>query len=105
MSIPGTRDFHHGLLGSNAKPSDLVIYEYALETLQMVLGTLTASLAERVRSAVAQMIVAVARASGELVGGTGPKVSEYEKACIAQISEALSLGKSRSTASTLAEVS
>ena len=91
-------------LGSNAKPLDLVTYEYALETLQMVLGALTPGLAERVRTAVAQMGVAVARVSGERIGGTGAKVSDYERACIAQIREALSLGESSSAASTLAEV-
>ena len=92
-------------LVSNAKPSDLVFYEYALETLRMTLGTLTPSLADKVRTAIARMIVAVAKASGERLAGTGPKVSPHEKACIKQISETLFLSDSESAASILAEVS
>lgn len=92
-------------LVSHAKPSDLVVYEYALETLQMILGAVTPSLADRLRAAVAQSIVAVARASGEGIGGTGPKVTSHELACIKHISETLSLSGSESAASILAEIS
>jgi hypothetical protein len=80
-----------GTLLSHAKASDLVIYEYALETLSGVLALLSESLAERVRTAIARMIVAVAQASGKGVLGAGSKVSPEERACIGQIDRTLSL--------------
>jgi hypothetical protein len=92
-------------LVTNAKPCDLVFYEYALETLRITLGVLTPSLAERVRAAVARMIVAVAKASGEGIGGTGPKISPQERACIEVIDETLSLSETEPAAAVLAEVS
>ncbi len=98
---------HRGVLGTlvtNAKPCDLIFYEYALETLRGALGMLTPSLAESVRAAVARMIVAVAKASGEGIGGTGPKISPQERACIEAINETLSLSESESAAAVLAEV-
>jgi len=93
-----------GTLVANAKPCDLVFYEYALETLRITLGVLTPGLAEQVRAAVARMIVAVAKASGEGFGGTGPKISPQERACIEVINEILSLSESESAAAVLAEV-
>ena len=57
--------------------------------------------AERVRSAVAHMIVAVARASGEGLFGSGAKVSSEEKACIDWIVSELDLHKSQTAAARL----
>lgn len=91
-------------LVAHAKPCDLVFYEYALETLRLSLGILTPSLAENVRAAVARMIVAVAKASGEEIGGTGPKISPQERACIEVINETLSLSDADSAAAVLTEV-
>jgi hypothetical protein len=90
-------------LVANAKPSDLVFYEYALETLRLVLDTLAPSLAEKVRAAVARTIVAVAKASGEGIGGGGQKISPHERDCIEFIDTTLSLSQSESAAAILAE--
>jgi len=79
-----------GTLVSGAKPCDLVIYEYALETL---------------RQAMAEgMIVVVAEASGEGLLGTGPKVSPQEEACIKQIDSVLSLSDSTAAAAVLTDL-
>jgi hypothetical protein len=85
---------HRRVLGamlSHARPSDLVIYEYALEALAQVLPLLAAPLAEQLRTAIARMVVAVAEASGKGILGTGTKISEFEKSCIEQIDRVLSL--------------
>lgn len=88
-----------------AKPSDLVIYEFALETLKLALATVTAGLAERIRVTVAQTIVAVAKASGEGLGGSGPKVTPQERFCIDDIGEALQLSAAPRAAAILGELS
>jgi hypothetical protein len=106
---PGSAEMtreHRRLLGTlltNAKPSDRVIYEYAIETLRQLLGELAPPVAEQVRVAVARMIVAVARSSGERWLGTGPKIGPEERACIAQIAVQLSLAASAATAAILKE--
>jgi hypothetical protein len=76
---------------ASAKAPDRVIYAYALETLRDFLTLAAPTFAAEVRTAVARMIVAVARASGEGLFGTGPKVSGEERACVAQIVASLSL--------------
>lgn len=91
-------------LVTHAKPCDLVFYEYALETLRLALDVVTPSLAEKVRTAVARMIVAVAKASGEGIGGMGPKISPQEKSCIETINRTLSLTETEPAADVLAEV-
>ena len=90
-----------GTLLTQAKPPDLVIYEYALDTLKGLLPLLTPALAAGVRDAIAKMIVAVAQASGEGILGTGQKVSPEERACITQIDHELSLSASASSAKIL----
>ncbi len=80
-----------GTLLGPAKPLDLVIYEYALETLQGLLPLLTPTLADQVRAAIARMVVAVAEASGEGLLGAGERISPEERACIAQIDRELAL--------------
>jgi hypothetical protein len=95
---------HKRVLGSllaSGKPSDLVVYEYALETLREFLTLATPPLAERVRTAVAHMIVAVAQAAGKGLFGTGTKISPEEKSCIGQISRELSLQASPAAAAIL----
>lgn len=91
-------------LVSHAKPCDLVFYEYSLETIRLALEMLTPSLAESVRAAIARMIVAVAKASGEGIGGTGPKVSDQERRCIEAIDKTLLLSETKLAADVLAEV-
>jgi len=93
-----------GTLVSGAKPCDLVIYEYALETLRQAMAEVTAPLAEKLRIAVARMIVVVAEASGEGLLGTGPKVSPQEEACIKQIDSVLSLSDSTAAAAVLTDL-
>jgi hypothetical protein len=93
-----------GTLVSHAKPSDLVIYEYALETLKDLLLEIATQIAEKVRAAVARMIVAVAQASGEGFLGTGPKISPEENACIMEITNKLSLQTTPASAAILKAV-
>jgi hypothetical protein len=90
-----------GSLLTHAKPPDLVIYEYALETLKGVLPLLSPALGDKVRTAIARMIVAVAHASGEGFLGTGERISPEERACIAQIDRELSLSASPRAAEAL----
>ena len=90
-----------GALISHARPSDLVVYEYALETLKELLPLLSPAVADTVRAAIARMIVAVARASGEAYLGTGEKISPEERACIAQIDRELALSGSPQAAEAL----
>ena len=88
---------HRRLLGtllSHVKPSDRVFYEYALETLRMFLETASESVADPIRSAVARMIVAVAKASGDGILGTGQKISREEERAIKRIADILDLRKS-----------
>jgi hypothetical protein len=90
-------------LVANAKPSDLVVYEYALETLRLAFDTLAPSLAEKLRTVVAQTIVTVAKASGEGLGGSGQKVSPHERECIEMIDTTLALSETSSAAAVLTE--
>jgi hypothetical protein len=91
-----------GTLLTSAKPADVVIYDYALETLREFLAAATVPLAERIRTAVAHMIVAVAQAAGKgWFGGAGQKVSLEEKSCIGQIAKELSLQTSPKAAALL----
>ena len=83
-----------GTLLTQARPPDLVIYEYALETLKGLLPLLIPALADRIRAAIATMVVAAAEASGKGIFGTGEKISAEERACIAQIERELSLSTS-----------
>lgn len=93
-----------GSLLSQAKAPDLVIYEYALETVKAVLPQLSPALAEQVRTAIARMVVAVAQASGEGFLGTGEKISPEERACIGHIDRELSLAASPRAAEILKAV-
>ncbi len=86
---------------THAKPSDLVIYEYAIETLRQSFEVLNPILADEVRTAVAQMVVAVARASGEGILGTGEKVSREERDCIAFLDRELALSSASHAADIL----
>lgn len=90
-----------GTLIKDARPADRIIYEYALEALRSFLDSATPDLALTTRVAVAQMIVAVARASGKGPLGSGPKVSDEERACIRQIDEALELSQAEPAADVL----
>ncbi len=91
-----------GTLMGAPKPADLIIYEYALDTLQELLSAASPTLASTLRAAVARMIVAVARASGKGLLGSGPKVSLQERECIDQIILALSLEQDDEATTTLA---
>ncbi len=95
---------HRRVLGNlltHAKPPDLVIYEYALETLKGLLPLLSPALADTVRSGIARTVIAVAQASGEGLLGSGEKVSPEERECIAQIERELSLSTSPRAAEVL----
>lgn len=88
---------HRRVLGTmlgNAKPADLVIYDFALETLADFLDLATADVAEQVRHAVAKTTYAVASASGEGLLGTGEKINRHELEVIQHIAETLKLNES-----------
>lgn len=97
---------HRQLLSTllnKAKPSDLVIYEYALETLKSVFAEVTSEVSNTLRAGIAQMIVAVAKASGKGLLGTGKKISDNERACIMHIADELSLNESEAANKALSE--
>ena len=78
-----------------------MIHEYALDTLKELLPLLAPTVADTVRAAIARMVVAVTRASGEAFLGTGEKISLEERDCIAQIARELSLSSSPRAAEAL----
>lgn len=97
-------DAHGRVLGTllrQAKPSDQVIYEYALDTLAQYLAWADPVVASTLRAAVARMIVAVAEASGKGFLGMGRKVTPQERACIDAIASALDLPASPEAAEAL----
>lgn len=90
-----------GTLLSVPKPSDRVIYEFALETLNLFLEAASPALADAVRTSIARTIVCVARASGEGFLGMGPLVSMEERACISHIATTLHLAATPDAVSAL----
>lgn len=95
---------HRRVLGAllwKARPMDLVMYEYALDTLGMCLDECEDDVADLIRSAVARMVVTVANAAGEGIFGSGEKISDEERACIEQIAKTLDLRASQRAAETL----
>jgi hypothetical protein len=97
---------HRQLLSTllnNAKPSDLVIYDYASDTIKAALVEVTPDVADTLRAGIAQMIVAVAKASGKGLLGTGKKISDNERACIMHIADELSLNESEAANKALSE--
>jgi len=95
---------HRHLLGTllkSPKPSDLVLYEFALETLASFLNQTTPEIAESVRTAVARTMIAVAKASGEGLLGTGEKINRQEFKTIGHVAERLNLRESESAAALL----
>jgi hypothetical protein len=85
---------HRSVLGTllwKARPMDLVMYEYALDTLGLCLDECDDNVANKVRATVARTIMAVAKASGERLFGTGEKISPEEQTCIDQIAKTLDL--------------
>ncbi|GAB4136036.1 MAG: hypothetical protein Tsb009_02900 [Planctomycetaceae bacterium] len=98
---------HRNLLGTllgNAKPSDRIIYEFAMETLQRFLTETTPEIAEQIRTAIARMIVNVAKASGEGLLGTGEKINRHEYQLIQEISSTLDLKSSDEANSILKQI-
>ncbi len=87
---------------SAAKSADRVIYEYALESLKAFLVLAAPAFADEVRTTVTRMIVAVAKASGEGLFGTGDKVSREELLCIEHIAATLELSGSLHAATIIA---
>jgi len=89
---------------NTARPSDRVIYEYALETLKRYLAIAQPAVGERIRNLVARMVVDVAKASGKGIFGTGEKVSPQERECINHIAAELRLTDTARTAEILKEL-
>jgi len=83
---------------------DRVIYEFAIATLRGFLTLADPAIATEMRTAVARMIVSVAKASGEGLFGTGKKVSDEERACIQHIAITLMLSESPEAAAILASL-
>jgi hypothetical protein len=88
----------------DARAPDRVIYEYALETLKEYLAVAQPGIVDKLRTAVARMIVHVAQASGKGLLGTGPRVSPEERACISHIAVELRLGETPQAAEILAKL-
>ena len=76
---------------TTVRPPDLVIYEYALETLKQYLAIALPTVGEKIRTVVARMVVDVAKASGKGIFGMGEKVSPQERECISHIAAELRL--------------
>jgi hypothetical protein len=86
---------------TTARAPDRVIYEYALETLKEYLAIAQSAVVDKLRTAVARMIVDVAKAAGKGIFGTGDKVSPEERACISHIATELRLGDTAKAAEIL----
>jgi len=93
---------HHLL--TDARPPLLVVYEYGLETLRIFLSVANPDLVELVKMAVARMIVAVAKASGEGWFGAGGEPTDDQRKCIRLISEQLGLRHSPTASVVLEEL-
>ena len=104
LEISGEHSKVVGSMLTSAKPPDRVIYEYALETLEEYLAVAQPAVADKLRAAVARMIVAVARASGERLFGLGEKVAPEERECIGHIAARLRLTESSQAAAHLAKL-
>jgi hypothetical protein len=87
-----------------AKPTDEIVYEYALETLAMFLEDTTDDLTETIKMLVARGLVAVATASGEGWFGGGDELSSSQRNCIRQIVFVLKLNDSPSASTILEEL-
>jgi hypothetical protein len=87
-----------------AKPTDDIVYEYALRTLAMFLEDTTDDLTETIKMLVARGMVAVATASGEGWFGAGDEPSSSQRDCIRQIVFVLKLNDSPSASATLDEL-
>lgn len=74
-----------------ALPADLIIYEYALQTLADFLAEADAEVADELRVIVARTTIVVAQAAGKGILGSGEKITAYEADCINQIATALQL--------------
>ena len=90
-----------GTLLKGTKPSDLIIYEYALDTLLMVFEFLDPPLVSQMKTAISRMMLNVANASGEGLLGTGEKLNRHEVQCIEEITEKLQLRQSSDAAQVL----
>ena len=90
-----------GSLLSQAKPSDLAVYEYAVQTLEVFFSAADAAVVEELRVSIARMVVAVAEASGEGFFGSGEKISEQEWYAIQKVDTRLSLRESAAARETL----
>jgi len=84
-----------------ARPPDRVIYEHAIQTLKDYLAIAQPAVVGILRTAVARMIVDVAKASGKGVFGTGQKVSPQERECIEHIAAELQLAQTAQAAEIL----
>jgi hypothetical protein len=93
-----------GAMLGKARPADRIIYEYALDTLAMFLAQAAPDVAEGIRTAVARTIIAVARASGEGLFGTGEKINRHEFELIKSIAERLDLAASPEAKKLLDEI-
>jgi hypothetical protein len=86
---------------TTSRPPDRVIYEYAIQTLKEYLAIAQSPLAAKLRTAVARMVVDVAKAAGKGIFGTGEKVSAQERECINHIAAELRLAEAPKAAEML----
>jgi hypothetical protein len=98
---------HRSLLGqlvSGGRPFDVIVYEYAIETLRLLLPDLVGDVPNQVRYFIAKSVVAVAKASGEGILGIGEKVCPSERDAIRYIDDTLALCASSEAKEILAPV-
>ena len=86
------------------RPADIIIYEYALDTLSLYFTMANSDVVEVLKMAIARSIVAVSKAAGEGWFGSGSRPSEDQRACIDTICLRLKLGESKSATAVLAEI-
>jgi hypothetical protein len=94
QSMLEIQDCHQKVLREllvSAKPSDVVIYDFALDTLKLCFRKANPDLVEQMKTAIARMMVSVGKAAGEGFFGGGHKVTAAQKACIQTVVDELRL--------------
>jgi hypothetical protein len=97
------RETLNGMLAFH-RPADIIIYEYALDTLNLYFTMANADVVELLKTTVARSVVAVSKAAGEGWFGRGSTPSEDQRACIDAICLRLKLGESKTAAAVLEEI-
>ena len=79
---------------TNRRPVDAIIYDYAIETLNLFLDFADPKTAKSLRNVIARTMVSVAHASGKGWFGTGAQATPKQVELINRINDALKLNRS-----------